>query len=75
MGNCGILNRQRVAVRNYIAGLFIAKSAATRENSKMSPLGTLRCSIASIVCCDEVLTVAIAMALRNVDDLCVMSTI
>ncbi|MNY39346.1 hypothetical protein D3C86_1740260 [compost metagenome] len=52
-----------------------ANNAEARENSKISPFGTVRFSIAEMVSAEEVLTVAVAMALRSVNDLCVMSTI
>src|SRR6478735_874804 len=54
---------------------LIASKAAARANSKISPLGTLRFSIAVIVACADTLTSAVAIALRSEKLLCVMFTI
>lgn len=66
--------RQRMAVGYEFAGLTPNKPA-TLANSKISPLGTVLFWMASMVSFLETLTTAVAMALRSVKVLCVISTI
>ncbi|MNR14037.1 hypothetical protein D3C85_1304870 [compost metagenome] len=54
---------------------FTPNSPAARANSKTSPLGIFRCSMASIVSGLDTLTVAVAMAILSVFDFFVMFTI
>jgi hypothetical protein len=54
------------------AVLFAANNAATRADSNTFPFGTVPFFKASIVSIELTLTIAVAIALRSVDDLWVM---